>query len=251
MEYIRNRIGNTVLYRSKALQKETGLENIYLKMEGMNPTGRLQDRLAYAMVKEAAQLGRRCICLASLGPLGSSIAYVSGLFEGLECVIVIPEKSIEKKNQWFRQEHVKVIEYGKTYSDAFRKSSEMARENGWYDANPGYDNISISTVVYSEMADEIVVKLGKNPDNIFVFLGDGALLLGLHHGFRALWLKGKIERIPKIFASCTTTNHKILEAFNEGRKKVDDAYSRAMKSPVINRKNINYKVVDDQGVLNS
>ncbi|PLX15541.1 MAG: hypothetical protein C0601_12660 [Candidatus Muiribacterium halophilum] len=250
MEYIRKKIGNTVLYNSKVLANKNNVDNLFFKMEGVNPTGRIQDRLAFALVKEAIQLGHDSIAVTSLGPLGTSIAYVSEITE-MDCYIYIPKGSRDKKNKWYQMPHVKLVETGKNYKQAFEQCQKDANENNWYNANPGYENISITTTVYSEISHEIVRKLGKNPDNIFIYMANGSVLLGLHHGFRELWYRGVIDRIPTIFTGCTETNHKLLDAFKKGKRNIDEAYTTAFSKKTLTRNNVNYMVVDPQGVLNS
>ena len=250
MEHIYKRTGNTVFYKASGLEEYFPGQRMFFKLEGTNPTGRIQDRLALALVKEASQLGFDTVSLASLGPLGASIAYMTSIMN-MKCVIYMPEKSFEKKKSWFHRKGVTIVEKGKTYNDAFRLSFEDCEKNGWYNANPGYDNIGISNAVYGEIAEEIVKKTSINPDNIFLFLGDGALALGIHNGFRMLWHKGMITRIPKIHAVCTEKEHILYKAYNKGEKDVKDAYSETVKGAKVSRSTYKYKITDSQGVLNA
>ncbi|MCK9225456.1 MAG: pyridoxal-phosphate dependent enzyme [Candidatus Muirbacterium halophilum] len=250
MVQILKRTGNTVFYNASGLEEYFPDQRIFFKLEGTNPTGRIQDRLAAALVKEAKQLGFYTISVASLGPLGESIAYVSSTMD-MKCIIYMPEKSFEKKKSWFHMEGVTIVEKGKTYNDSFQFSFADAKKNGWYNANPGYDNIGISNAVYGEIAEEIVKKTIVNPDNLFMFLGDGALALAMHNGFRVLWHKGIIDRIPKIHAVCTEKDNNIYKAFLEGSEDVKDAYSETIKGRKVNRSTFKYKITDAQGVLNA
>lgn len=250
MEHILKRTGNTVFYKASGLEEYFHGQRIFFKLEGTNPTGRIQDRLAVALVREASQLGFDTISVASLGPLGASIAYVASTMD-MKCVIYMPEKSFEKKKSWFHMKGVTIVEKGKTYDQAYRFSYEDSGINGWYNANPGYNNLGISSAVYGEIAEEIVRKTGINPDNVFAFLGDGALILGLHYGFRILWHKGVIGRIPEIHAVCTEEEHILYKAFTSGKKNVNEAFSETVKGSKVNRSTFRYQLTDAQGVLNA
>lgn len=155
MNILKQRIGHTVLFAAGKLQKDLGCGPLYLKMEGMNPTGHMHDRVAYYLVKEAVQLGYKTIVVASLGQLGESLAYISGRFN-LDCKVVMPAGSIDRKKNWYKEAHVDIIEFGQSYRDASRQCLELAAAHGWYDANHGYNNCCITDSVYSEIAEEIV-----------------------------------------------------------------------------------------------
>jgi threonine synthase len=249
LDLIKQRIGRTVLYKTSKLHEEIGNGELYLKMEGVNPTGRIQDRIAYYLVKEAFQLGYKTITVASLGPLGESLAFISERFN-LSCKVVMPENSIDKKKQWYKEENVEIIEFGKTYTDAFLKSKELALKNRWYDANHGYDNASITDSVYSEIAEEIVAKLGSQPEYLVCFLSNGALITGLHWGFRTLWRSGKIDRIPKMIVTCVGTDNPIYQAYSKQSRTVGN--TRPLnRYKGISRNTIEYNILEPQSVLNA
>lgn len=249
LDLIKQRIGRTVLYRTEKLQKDINNGELYLKMEGLNPTGRIQDRIAYYLVKEAFQLGFKTLTVATLGPLGESLAFISERFN-LDCKVVMPVNSIDRKKQWFKENNVEIIEFGRNYTDAFFKSKELAREQGWYDANHGYNNTSITDSVYAEIAEEIVAKLGRHPDRLYCFLSNGALITGLHTGFRNLWRKGAIERIPKIMVACVGEDNPVFTAFADGLHAVTPKNS-INRYKGISKNTIEYNIIDPQTVLNA
>ncbi|NCC69446.1 MAG: pyridoxal-phosphate dependent enzyme, partial [Clostridia bacterium] len=59
------RIGWTPLYRSLRLGKQLGLETLYIKDDGLNPTGSLKDRASGVAVAKAMELGYDTICCSS------------------------------------------------------------------------------------------------------------------------------------------------------------------------------------------
>lgn len=249
MDLIKQRIGRTILYRTSKLHEEIANGDLFLKMEGVNPTGRIQDRIAYYLVKEAVQLGFTTITVASLGPLGESLAFISERFK-LDCKVVMPANSIDKKKQWYKESNVEIIEFGKNYTDAYLKSKELAQQNKWYDANHGYDNTSITDSVYAEIAEEIVNKLGTHPDQLFCFLSNGALITGLHSGFRSLWRRGVISRIPSLMLACIGHDNPVYQAFSQGHRRVQ-SLETINRYKGISKNTIEYNIIEPQAVLNA
>lgn len=249
MDLLKQRIGQTVLYKTATLKTDIDVEELYLKMEGLNPTGHMHDRIAYYLVKEATQLDYKTITVASLGQLGESLAYVSEKF-GISCRVVMPEGSIDRKKRWYQQPSVEIIEFGKNYSEAYRKSSELAVSNGWYDANHGYSNCCITDNVFAEIAEEIVAKLGCSPKNLFCFLSNGGLITGLHLGFRSLWRRGLVQRIPKIFVACAGDDNPLYQIWKSGEKCVKEIKA-LNRYKGVNRNAIEYSIIDPQHVLNA
>ncbi len=187
--------------------------------------------------------------MASLGDLGISIAYVCAEF-GIRCVIVTPKKKFINFHPILKDSNVRILEHGKNYSEAYKKSNELALQKKWYDANHGYENFSITTSVYSEIAEEIFLKLGTNPDNLYIFLSNGALISGLHYGFRQLWRQGKINRIPKIHVACAEEKNSLYQAFLSGEKIYQNkiAYSTYIGK---SEKKVKYDIFEPQSILNA
>lgn len=250
MKLLKSRIGHTVLYETKKIGKIIGAESLYLKMEGVNPTGHVHDRLSYYLAKEALQLGFNTLTVASLGPLGQSLAYMAGMFK-ISCKVLMPVGSLkEKKRFWVNAPWVEIIEHGNCYYESLQESKNLAKQNGWYDANSGSENSCISDSVYSEIAEEITKKLGKNPDNVFCFLSDGAIITALHLGFRELWRREVIQRIPRIYVACSDTTNEIFKAFSENRK-LCEAGVVFNRYKGLHDNDIEYNILAPQNVLNT
>ena len=67
-------VGDTALSRSRNLEREIGLRQIYLKFEGGNPTGTQKDRIAFAQAMDALRRGFDAITVATCGNYGASVA---------------------------------------------------------------------------------------------------------------------------------------------------------------------------------
>ena len=84
--------GDTPLIRSEWLSKALG-GTVYLKYEGMNPTGSFKDRGMTLAVSKAKEAGARVVICASTGNTSASAAAYAAR-AGLRCVVLIPKGAI-------------------------------------------------------------------------------------------------------------------------------------------------------------
>ena len=81
--------GNTPLVRARSLERETGLAEIWLKVEGQNPTGSFKDRGMVVAVAKALEAGARMVLCASTGNTAASAAAYAAR-AGMSCTVVLP-----------------------------------------------------------------------------------------------------------------------------------------------------------------
>ena len=84
--------GNTPLVKLERLSKEWDIE-LYVKLEGANPTGSFKDRGMVMAVAKAIESGSKTIICASTGNTSAAAAAYAAR-AGLRCIIVIPEGKI-------------------------------------------------------------------------------------------------------------------------------------------------------------
>ena len=84
--------GNTPLVKLENLSKEWDIE-LYVKLEGANPTGSFKDRGMVMAVAKAIESGSKTIICASTGNTSAAAAAYAAR-AGLRCIIVIPEGKI-------------------------------------------------------------------------------------------------------------------------------------------------------------
>lgn len=85
--------GNTPLIFSRDLSLRLGLE-VYLKYEGLNPTGSFKDRGMTMAISKALEKGMKTVMCASTGNTSASAAAYSAASGTLKCVVLIPEGNI-------------------------------------------------------------------------------------------------------------------------------------------------------------
>ena len=97
-------IGNTPLVRSRSLGTKPGVQ-LYFKMEGHNPGGRVKDRPALNMIKSALERGQigpqSKLIEATSGNTGIALSMIAQIF-GLDIELVMPENSTRERVQTMR-----------------------------------------------------------------------------------------------------------------------------------------------------
>ena len=115
------REGNTPLLPAPELQERIGLPiPLYLKYEGMNPTGSFKDRGMTMAMTKAAEEGQHAVMCASTGNTAASAAAYAAR-AGIDCVVVLPLKYIAMGKIAQSVMHgAKVIAIEGNFDDAFR-----------------------------------------------------------------------------------------------------------------------------------
>jgi threonine synthase len=111
-----------------------------------------------------------------------------------------------------------------TYDDAFDLTLEAAGADGWYCRNTGYNPLTREgkkTAAFEiwEQAPEAFRKDGR-PLSIFVSVGDGTIISGIHKGFKDLEALGWIDRIPRLFGVQAEGSAAVAQAFKNGSDEV-------------------------------
>jgi len=191
------------LFRATVLEEILGVEEVYVDYEGVNPTGTHKDRIARAHVEEAVGLGFPGITVGTCGNYGVAVAYYAAL-AGLKAVIFVPRGYTLERLPEMKALGAEVIEVPGTYEETVEASRAFARENGFYDANPG-SNRAVDMRAYSEMALWIASKV--SPTAVFVPLGNGTTMTGLWEGFKTIGLR------PRMVGVTTAFGNEILRRF--------------------------------------
>lgn len=86
------REGGTPLIFSRALSEQTGAK-VYVKVEGMNPTGSFKDRGMTTAISKVLQTDNKIVACASTGNTSASAAAYA-VAAGLECAVILPAGKI-------------------------------------------------------------------------------------------------------------------------------------------------------------
>ncbi len=236
-------VGDTSLIRSRNIEREFDIHQLYIKYEGENPTGTHKDRIAFAQVLDALRREFSTVVAATCGNYGVAISYASYL-AGMKCNIYIPEKFHTERIKEMEKFNANIIRFNGSYEDSVYESSRLAEKNEWYDANPGGANSSLQIAAYSEIANEIYDELHDAPKYVACPVSNGTLLAGVGRGFEKLYKRGKTSRIPILIAASATKKNPIITSFNAGLSYCKDLNPKKIKETKINEPLINWHSFD-------
>ena len=207
-------VGWTPLYRADRLGAGLGLKHVWVKDEGRQPSASFKDRASVVAVVKAQERGAEVITTASTGNAGAALSAMCASV-AQKNVIFLPETAPPAKVAQLLVYGSTVIMVRGTYDDAFELCAQAAKEFGWYNRNTGYNpymSEGKKTVSF-----EICEQLGWDaPDRIFVSVGDGCIIGGVHKGLRDLMALGWIKKMPQIMGVQAAGSAALYDAWRTG-----------------------------------
>ncbi len=194
----RVRVGWTPLYRAERLGAHFGLQTLYVKDDGLNPSASFKDRATAVVLARAVADGHALVVGASTGNAGSSLACLAASL-GVRAMLFVPRTAPQAKIAQLLAFGAQVFAVDGSYDQAFDLCLEVARERGWLSRSTGINPFTREGK--KTCALEIVEQLGwQVPDYVAVSVGDGNIISGLWKGFSDLYELGLIERRPRLIA---------------------------------------------------
>lgn len=196
------RIGWTPLVKSHNLAKVLGLKELYIKDDGLNPSGSSKDRASGVAVLKAIEAGAKVISCSSTGNAASSCA-CHAAHMGLPAVIFVPKRApIGKLTQISLYGATLVVVDG-DYKAAFKFSKDAINKYGWYNRNAAINPFMVEgkKTVSLEIAEQLNF---KPTDWVVVSVGDGCTVGGVYKGFNELFKLGLIKKVPRILGVQST-----------------------------------------------
>jgi threonine synthase len=187
--------GFTLLRPAPRLAEALGLDRLWLKLDGGNPTHSFKDRVVSVALSVARSFGRDVAACASTGNLANAVA-AHAAASGMKSVVFIPSDLEAGKVAGTVIYGGEVIAVDGSYDQVNRLCAELAGERpSWAFVNVGF------RPYYSEgsktLAFEIVEQLGgRAPDAIVVPIASGSLLTKVAKGLRELHRVGLLDDAP-------------------------------------------------------
>ena len=218
-------IGITPLMAPRRLQKETGMKNLFFKLDSQLISGSFKDRASYEVALQAKALGEKKIALASTGNAGAAMSAV-GAAMGLDIILFVPYTAPINKLMQSVLYGAKVIPVKGTYDDAFKLSIDYTKLHGGIDRNTAYNRMTIEGK--KSISIELFEQLGrKAPDAVYVPVGDGCIIAGVAKGFSDLLEAGLIEKMPRMICCQSERSAAISNSVELGDYSEFDATTRA------------------------
>jgi threonine synthase len=224
-------VGWTPLYRASRLEARLGLREVWIKDDGRNPTGSFKDRASAIVVARALEEKRERVTTASSGNAGAALAGMAASVQ-LPAVIFVPHTAPQAKV-------AQLLIYGATvflvegnYDAAFDLCLAASREFGWYCRNTAYNPYTVEgkKTAALEICEQLTlsnlqqpgsgVHHWDTPDRLFVSVGDGNIIAGLHKGLADLAALGWIEAVPKLMGVQAEGSAACAAAWQAGQDRI-------------------------------
>jgi len=187
--------GDTPLVRCDELGKQIGCGELYLKLEGCNPTGSFKDRGMVVAVAKAVEAGSKAIMCASTGNTSASAAAYAAHC-GLTAIIVVPKGKIAQGKLAQAIVHgAKIVTIDGNFDQALnivRSLTERHPVTLVNSINP-YRIEGQKTAAF-----EIIDALGKAPDYLFIPVGNAGNITAYWKGFVEYYQAGKAKNKPRM-----------------------------------------------------
>src|SRR5512142_512514 len=212
--------GYTPLLEARKLGNRFGAQNLYIKEEGLNPTGSFKARGLSAAVSKAKELGVRSIGMPSAGNAGAALA-AYGARAGMEIYVFVPEDTPEmmKKEGYVYGAHVYLVKG--LINDAGKIVRENGETRGWFDVSTlkePYRAEGKKTMGY-ELAEHFGWEL---PEAVLYPTGGGTGIVGMWKAFDEMEQLGWIgPKRPKMISVQAEGCAPIVKAFHDGTRHAD------------------------------
>jgi len=212
--------GMTPLVGCPRLGARLGLQNLYVKDEGLNPTGSFKARGLSAAVTCALALGAKTLAIPTAGNAGGALAAYAAR-AGLRAVIVMPADTPQANVLECRAAGADVHKLDGLISDCGRYVAENAPREGWFDVSTTKEPYRVEgkkTMGYElwEQMDGIL------PDVIIYPAGGGVGLIGMVKAFDEMQAMGWIgDRRPRMVAVQAAGCAPLLAAWQAHRDTVE------------------------------
>ena len=187
--------GDTPLVRCSQLEKETGCGELYLKLEGCNPTGSFKDRGMVVAVAKALEAGSRAIMCASTGNTSASAAAYAA-YSGLDAIIVVPKGKIAVgKMAQAIVYRARIIAIDGNFDQALNIVRSLTQR---------YPITLVNSLNPHRLegqktaAFEVIDSLGNAPDYLFIPVGNAGNITAYWKGFVEYYQAGKAKNKPRM-----------------------------------------------------
>ncbi len=208
--------GFTPLIHAQRLGQRLGLPNLYLKDEGLNPTGSFKARGLALAVSMANELGLRKLAIPSAGNAGGALAAYAA-HGGMEAAVFMPAETPLMNRRECALLGARVVLVSGSIKDCARAMREQLKDGDWFDVSTLREPYRLEGK--KTMAYEVVEQLERRvPQAVIYPTGGGTGLIGMWKAFDEMeelgWIGGAR---PRMFSVQAQGCAPIVRAFAQGR----------------------------------
>ncbi|HEX6348911.1 MAG TPA: threonine synthase [Candidatus Dormibacteraeota bacterium] len=189
------REGSTPLVPSRNIGPALGLERLFFKYEGLNPTGSFKDRGMVVAVAKAMEEGARVLVCASTGNTSASAAAYAAS-QRLRAIVVVPDGKIAlNKLAQALMYGAKVVQIKGNFDAALTTVRDLAEH---------YPVALVNSVNPYRLegqktaAFEVVEELGEAPDYLVLPVGNAGNITAYWKGFKEELAAGHCRQLPRM-----------------------------------------------------
>src|SRR5271156_3417819 len=210
--------GMTPLVKTGRLGAQLGASDLWVKDEGLNPTGSFKARGLSCAVSMCVELGIPKLAIPTAGNAGSALAAYAAA-AGIEAHIFMPRDVAQATYIDSRAFGANVTLVDGLISDCGRIVAERKNAEGWFDVSTLKEPYRIEGK--KTMGYEVAEQLGWTlPDAIFYPAGGGVGLIGMWKAFEEMEALGWISnKRPKMIAVQAEGCQPVVRAFENGESK--------------------------------
>jgi threonine synthase len=231
--------GWTPLYHAQRLGAGLGLGQLFIKDDGRNPTASFKDRASAVVVARAREIGAEVMVTASTGNAGAALAGMAAA-AGQPAVIFAPESAPPAKVAQLLIFGARVLLVRGNYDQAFELSLEASRAFGWYCRNTGYNPFTREgkKTASFEICEQLTTLRPASgpgwraPDLVFVSVGDGNIISGLHKGLQDLAALGWIDRMPRLMGVQAAGSAAVANAWAAGTETITPVAAQTLADSI-------------------
>ena len=188
--------GGTPLVRAPWLERECGIDEVWLKCEGANPTGSFKDRGMVLAVAKAMEEGARSVLCASTGNTSASAAAYAAR-AGLPCTVILPAGYVAQGKL------LQAMAFGArivAVRGGFDAALAVVRELGASGEATIVNSVNPYRIEGQKTAAfEICEVLADAPDALFIPVGNAGNITAYWRGFVQATDTGLARGRPKMF----------------------------------------------------
>ena len=207
--------GMTPLVRTRRLGARIGASDLWVKDEGLNPTGSFKARGLSCAVSMAVELGIKKVAIPSAGNAASAMAAYAAA-AGIEAHIFMPKDVPQANYIECKAFGARVTLVDGLISDCAKIVNDGRAKEGWFDVSTLKEPYRIEgkkTMGY-ELAEQMQWEL---PDAIFYPTGGGVGIIGMWKAFDEMEAMGWVgSKRPKMIAVQAAGCQPVVRAFEKG-----------------------------------
>ncbi len=237
-------VGWTPVYSLQSLGASLGLNQLWLKDESGNPTASFKDRASAVLLARAREIEAEVVVTASTGNAGAALAGMAAAVRQ-KAVVLAPKTAPPAKVAQLLIFGALVVLVDGSYDDAFDLTVKAADEFGWYCRNTGYNPFTAEgkktaaleiwewwRTAHEQWHARIGAGVDHAPLTVFIPVGDGNIISGIHKGFKDLAELGWLSQPPRLIGVQARGSAAIADAFRAGTEAIKPVSARTIADSI-------------------